>query len=136
MYLAFILLAAWLYHLCRLASLPSVHPHPCEGPFPLGEVRARPIPLSDALSQNLTGVLVHVEGKVGGIRVTRGGTLLLKVDGAKVVAYPSVVREIALDTFTEARWLSVTGVLHYHPRYGWEVVLRRSSDLKPAQPPF
>ena len=129
-------LLAWGYHVYHLVSFTPAPIHPAEGPFSIDTVRVAPIPLKDALAQGLRGVLVHTEGEVERVKITRGKVLLLWVSGTKVVAYPHVARGLSIGMLSKRRWWSVTGVLIDHPRYGLEVVLRRASDLKTVQPPF
>ncbi len=129
-------LVAWGYHIYHLSSLTPVSPHPVEGPFKVDTVRAAPIPLKDALARHLTGVLVHTEGRVERVKVTKGKLLLLWVGRTKVLAYPHISRALDGRLLSRRRWLSVTGVLIDHPRYGLEVVLRKAGDLKPASPPL
>ncbi len=134
-YIIIPLVIAWGYQVYRLSSIPPVRPHPHAGPFTVDVVRVKPLPLKEALSQSLTGVLVHLEGRVEGARVTKGKVLLLWIGGIKVVAYPFISSRLDRSLF-KGRWLSATGVLYNHPRYGWEVVLRSPGDLKRASPPF
>lgn len=134
-YIIILLLIALAYEIYHLSSLPPVHPHPYEGPFRIDVVRVRPMPIKEALSQGLTGVLVHLEGEVEKARVTEGKLLLLWIGGTKVVAYPFIYRGLDRRVL-RGRWLSATGVLYNHPRYGWEVILRRPGDLKRVSAPF
>jgi len=134
-YIIIPLLIACGYQVYRLSSLPPVRPHPHEGPFRVDVVRVSPLPLKEALSQGLTGVLVHLEGEVRKARVTKGKVLLLWIGGIKVVAYPFVYSRLDRRVF-KGRWLSATGVLCNHPRYGWEVILRKPGDLQRASAPF
>jgi len=134
-YVVVLLIVALGYHVYRLSSLPPVRPHPHAGPFRIDVVRTRPIPVKEALSQGLTGVLVHLEGEVKKARVTKGKLLLLWIGNIKVVAYPFVYSRLDRRVLN-SRWLSATGILYDHPRYGWEVILRRPEDLQRVSAPF
>ena len=134
-YIIIPLLIASGYQVYRLSSFPPVRPHPHEGPFRIDVVRTRPLPIKEALSQGLTGVLVHLEGEVKKARVTKGKLLLLWIGNIKVVAYPFVYSRLDRRVLN-SRWLSATGILYDHPRYGWEVILRRPEDLQRVSAPF
>ena len=134
-YIIIPLLIASGYQVYRLSSLPPVRPHPHEGPFRIDVVRTRPLPIKEALSQGLTGVLVHLEGEVKETRVTKGKLLLLWIGDIKVVAYPFVYSRLDRRVLN-SRWLSATGILCNHPRYGWEVILRKPGDLRRVSAPF
>jgi len=130
-----ILLGALAYHFSPLITGSVPEPHKAQGPFPVGVVRVAPMPAHEAMSAGLDGVLVCLEGPLEEERKTRSGTLLLWVDGFKVVAYPFLARDLARGMRPGLR-VKVVGVLRNHPRYGWEVILRRPSDLEPVRPSF
>ncbi len=122
------------YHFSPLlkGSIPEPHGH--EGPFSVGVVRVAPMPVHEAMSAGLDGVLVWLEGPLEREKKTKGGTLLLWVGGFKVVVYPFLSREMGGRGLGPGARVRVVGVLRNHPRYGWEVVLRRPSDLVPIPP--
>ncbi len=127
----FVLVGLLAYHFSPLITGSRPSPH---GPFPVEKVRAAPVPALEAKEANLDGVLVWLEGPLVKKRRTRGGTFLLWIDGFKVVAYPFIARDLEGSFLEKGLRLKVVGVLRDHPRYGWEVILRRPSDLQPALP--
>ncbi len=129
-----LLLGILAYHFYPLmtGSIPS--PHGPRGPFPVERVRVAPVHAWEAREARLDGVLVWLEGPLLERRKTRGGTLLLRVDGFKVVAYPFLARDLDSRALHRGARVRVVGVLRDHPRYGWEVILRRPSDLEPVPP--
>jgi hypothetical protein len=131
-----LLLGFLLYrHFSPLLAGSHPSPHGPRGPFPVDRVRSGPMPAQEARDSHLDGVLVWLEGPLVKVRETRGRTLLFWVDGFKVVAYPYLAGDLDRDLLKRGRRLRVVGILRDHPRYGWEVILRRPSDLKPV-PPF
>jgi len=133
--LLFFLLGFLAYHhysFLFTGSMPPPH-HP-RGPFPIEKVRVSPMPAQEARADHLDGVLVWLEGPLLKKRKTRSGIFLLWVDGFKVVAYPYLARNLDRVLLERGSRLRVVGILRNHPRYGWEVIIRRPSDLRPAPP--
>ncbi len=122
------------YYYSPLITGSSPRPHKPRGPFPVDRVLVDPIPAGKARASRLDGVLVWLEGTLKREKKTRGGTLLLWIDDFKVVAYPFLARDLDGSLLKPGTRVKVVGVLRNHPRYGWEVILRRPSDLGPVPP--
>ncbi|GEM_PF-1478561 len=133
-WLFLLLLGVLAYRFSPLLTGAAPPPHGPQGPFPVDVVRAAPMPAVEARRAHLDGVLVRLEGFLEKKRETRGGTLLLWIGGFKVVAYPYLARDLDSESLRMGTRVKVVGVLRDHPRYGWEVILRRPSDLGLAPP--
>jgi len=121
------------FYLYRYLTIHTPKAHTVSGSIYVNKTYTTPIKITpDSELYRYRGLYVVLEGKVKDVGISRKGTtFFLHLPPLSIVIFPDVASSLNMNPLRlKGKTVKVKGVLRYHPKYGWEIILRNAGNLE------